>query len=224
MWLSWEGQPRDRQKRALESYLGSLDRIRSGGASIAGFISRPQGSEVVALLYLAHLEPDERHTVRGLAETGFQGLTDRALFGFLGPGQRSALFVRAARANQAFHAAGHGIYFYFLNTGQDIARVEVPEWVALTGSAASSGGVEARTGSSGPLQLVQACVYDQCLHNSGYPYVLTRADEQAVILGEEREAFEVMLLQSMVRHGLLLPELSSKARQKQVARWRRSRR
>ena len=65
-------------------------------------------------------------------------------------------------------------------------------------------------------------VYDQCRFNNGYPYVLTRADELAVILGEEREALETMIVQAMVRHGLPLPELSRKAQQKQVARWRRT--
>jgi len=45
--------------------------------------------------------------------------------------------------------------------------------------------------------------------------------EQAVILGGEREALDGMIAQAMARHGLWMPELSRKAQQKQVARWRR---
>ena len=48
---------------------------------------------------------------------------------------------------------------------------------------------------------MHALVYDQCRINSGYPYALTRADELAIILGEEREALEVMILQSASRQG-----------------------
>jgi hypothetical protein len=154
------------------------------------------------------LEPEARQTVGGLVDTDFRGIADRALFSTLAPGERSALFVRGTAANQDFRARGHEIQFFYLNTGQDLARVEVPEWVARR---------------SEWLDLVHASIHDQCRFNMGYPYVLTRADEQAVILGEEREALEGMIMRAMVQHGLYLPELSRKAQQKQVARWRRQR-
>jgi hypothetical protein len=86
-----------------------------------------------------------------------------------------------------------------------LARVEVPEWVAR---------------SPQRLALVHATVFDQCRFNNGYPYVLTRADEQAVILAEERQILEGMIARALGRHGLPLPELSRKAQQKRVARWR----
>ena len=159
-----------------------------------------------ALLYLAHLEPQERHDVQRLSDTGFRGLTDRALFGLLQPGERSALFVRGTASNREYQARGQAIHFYYLNTGADLARVEVPEWVAR---------------QPAKLDLLHAAVYNQCLYNNGYPYILTRADELAVILGDERRVLEEMLMQAMVRNGLSLPELSRKAQQKQVARWRR---
>jgi hypothetical protein len=133
-------------------------------------------------------------------------LTDRALFGTLQPGERSALLVRGTAANRDFRARGHAIYSFYLNTGADVARVEMPEWAAL---------------QSERLDLVHTALHDQCRFNNGYPYVLTRADEQAVIQGEEREALEAMIVQAMARHGLDWPELSRKAQQKQVARWRR---
>ena len=139
-------------------------------------------------------------------ETRFRGLTDRALFGFLRDGERSALFARGTAANEEFAKRGQAIWFFYLNTGADLARVEVPEWVAARPDW---------------LDLVHAATYDQCLMNNGYPYVLTRADELAVILSGEREVLEAMLVQAMARHGLDLPEMSRKAQQKRVARWRR---
>jgi hypothetical protein len=211
IWLQRVQLPVGWQERVLAEYLGCLDRLRAGGVPVAGFTSRPFSAEVTALLYLAQLEPDERHAVTSLAETAYRGLTDRALFGFLQPGERSALFVRGTAANQDFRAQGHEVFFFYLNTGGDLARVEVPEWVARE---------VGQTGNTGSLELVHAAVFEQCRLNNGYPYVLTRADEQAVILGPEREVLEEMIMRTMARHGLPWPELSRKAQQKRVARWR----
>ena len=208
IWLRGKEIPDGQQDQILKEYLGCLDRLRGEDLPVAAFVSRPRSAEVVALLYLAHLEPEERQGVTKLADTGFRGLSDRALFGFLQPGERSAYFVRSMASNRPFRDRGHAVTFFYLNTGTDLARVEVPEWVAR---------------QPARLDLVHAAVYDQCLYNNGYPYVLTRADELAVILGDEREALENLIMQSLIRHGLPWPELSRKAQQKQVARWRRRR-
>lgn len=208
IWLRGAGVPEAQQTRILADYLGCLDQLRGSDVATAGFVSRPLSAEVVSLLYLAHLEPLERSATQTLADTAFRGVTDRALFGYLRPGERSALFVRGTAANRDFGARGHAVYFFYLNTGTEVARVEVPEWLA---------------GDAEGLGLVHATVYDQCCLNQGYPYVLTRADEEAVILGEEREALEQRIIRAILEHGLPLPELSRKAQQKQVARWRRRR-
>jgi len=208
IWLQRAAIPEKEQTRILHDYLACLSRLRAGGAAVAGFVSRPRSAEVIALLYLAHLPEEERQAVEGLSDTDFRGLTDRSLFAFLRPGQRSALFVRGTASNRDFGAQGHTIFFFYLNTGTDIARVELPEWAARNPQ---------------HLALIHAATYDQCRFNNGYPYVLTRADEEAVILGEERQLLEDMILQAMLRNGLTMPEPSPKAQQKQVARWRRRR-
>jgi len=208
LWLQRATISEEQQAQILRDYLDCLSRLRQGGVAVAGFVSRPRSTEVVTLLYLAHLPAEERQAVEGLGGTAFRGLTDRALFGFLRSGERSALFVRGAATNRDFCAQGHAIYFFYLNTGTDIARVELPEWSAHRRQ---------------DLNLIHAAAYDQCCFNNGYPYVLTRADEQAVILGEERQILETMIAQAMARHGLAVPEPSPKAQQKQVARWRRRR-
>jgi hypothetical protein len=206
IWIQRTELPAGWRERILADYLACLDRLQRSDAAVAGFVSRPYSAEVVALLYLAQLDAEERQAITSLAETAYRGLTDRALFGYLGAGERSALYVRGTAANQDFSSRGHQIRFFYLNTGTDLARVEVPEWVARRPES---------------LDLVHAMVYGQCRFNNGYPYVLTRADEQAVILGEEREVLEGMIMRAMAQHGLPLPELSRKAQQKRVARWRR---
>jgi len=202
IWLGRTAIPRKAQGELLDQYLGHLGRLRQEGTPVGGFVSRPHGAEVIALLYLG--QPGAR-AAKGLHETRFRGLTDRALFGFLKPGERSALFLRGSETNDEFGREGHAIWFFFLNTGSDVARVEVPEWVTLR---------------SEWIDLVHAVAHDQCRLNKGYPYVLTRADELAVVQSSEREILERMLVREMIRQGLELPDLSRKAAQKRVARWR----
>ena len=206
LWFQLSRASQEEQDGFLCDYLASLDRIRASGAVAAGLVSRPQSTEVVTLLYLTHLQPEDRGELTGLADTGYRGLTDRALFAGLPPGYRSALFLRGAGANRAFQAKGHGIYFYYLNTGTELARVEIPEWIVAIPEA---------------VNLVHAVLYDQCQLNNGYPYILTRADELAVILGEERAALDELVTKALANQGMPLPQLSGKARQKTVARWRR---
>jgi hypothetical protein len=215
IWVQRADLPKNMQVKILESYLACLDRLRADQVAVAGFVSRPHSAEVVSLLYLAQLEAQERQAVSGMGETAFRGLTDRELFGCLGPGERSALFRRGTATNEDFQQRGHSVLFFYLNTAPggsedtartSFARVEIPEWVAQ---------------QPRQLELVHAAVHDQCRHSDGYPYVLTRADEEAVIHGEEREVLETMIVRAMTRHGLALPELSRKAQQKRVARWRR---
>ena len=130
LWIERAALPSDRQTELLAAYLACLGRLRAQEAVVAGFVSRPHSAEVVALLYLRQLEPEQRGQVAGLSDTPYRGLTDRALFRFLQPGERSAFFARGTAANERYRAEGHRIWFFYLNTGADIARVEIPEWVA----------------------------------------------------------------------------------------------
>ena len=208
IWFRGTNVPQEQRAQILKEYLSCLSRLQARKIPIAGFVSRPFSAEVVTLLALAQLVLKEPPEVHRLSDVEYRGLTDRVLFGFLQPGERSALFVRGTGANQDFQVHGHTIYFFYLNTGTDLARVEVPVWAACHAEW---------------LALVHTAIYQQCRINNGYPYVLTRADEQAVILSEEREVLEGMIGRAMASHGMPLPELSRKAQQKQKARWRKRR-
>ena len=52
------------------------------------------------------------------------------------------------------------------------------------------------------LGLVQAVVLDQCQKGLGYPNVLARAHEQAVVTGQDRLAFEYLLEAVLARQGV----------------------
>lgn len=94
IWLGRTAIPRKVQGELLDQYLGYLGRLRQAGMPAGGFVSRPHSAEVVALLYMA--QPGAR-AVKGLHETRFRGLTDRALFGFLKPGSAQRCLCGALR-------------------------------------------------------------------------------------------------------------------------------
>jgi hypothetical protein len=198
--------PFEQQKTRQDEYIALLNRLRETGAILAGYIDRPRSTFVLALMHLATLELTEI-TEESLRHNPFRGLTDIDLFGFLGPGQRSAVFAVKAKGLEKYDQAGHAIHFFYLNVSANparpiLARVEIPAWVAANPAS---------------LDILHAALVRQARITGSYPYVLARADELAVISGEEREAVEMMLAVEMRRHGLS-PEISLKQRNKNAFR------
>lgn len=190
--------PFDQQQACQDTYIEFLNRLRDVRAFAAGYIDRPRSSFVVALLHLASLQPDAI-TEETLRHNPFRFLTDTNLFDFLQPGERSAIFAVKAKGTDKYGQAGHAIHFFYLNVSSQAAapnlvRVEVPAWL-----------VADRTG----LDTLHATIIRQARLTGGYPYVLARAHELAVISTEERQAVEMMLAVEMRRQGLN-PALSKK--------------
>ena len=205
LWLAL--QLKESQQRlveeALREYIDQLDRLQASGASVAGYVGRPRNANVLALLHLAGLRP-EQVSEENVRHSRYLGLTDRALFDqVLPPGQRSATFVNASPVNRDFKARGHEMYFFYLNCGgpgrPEVARVEFPQWVALD-----------------PVRLdfVHAAIVEQCRVPNGFPYVLVRAHELAVVTSQERRELDELVHGAMLRQGLR-PEISQKAQTKQ---------
>ena len=116
---------------------------------------------------------------------GFAGLADRMLFEGLRRGERSALL--ASQAPSADEERSQRIHFFYLNVGDEVARVEAPAWVVEQPEL---------------LDTVHAVVAEQCRLGWGYPVALSEAHEQAVIRGGEREAFLRMVGSALNDHGL----------------------
>ena len=177
---------------------GKIYLLTEAGALVAGYIDRPRSTFVMALLHLASLEP-EKISEETLRHNIFRHLTDTDLFHFLGPGERSAIFAVRAKGTEKYDYAGHGIHFFYLNVSLNPAapnpvRVEVPAWLVNDTAA---------------LACLHAAAVRQARINSGFPYVLARAHELAIISTEERQAVEMMLAVEMRRQGLT-PALSAK--------------
>lgn len=203
LFLSLREQNRKFADAKLQEYLTHLNTLKATGAIPAGVVDRPRAANVMRLLKLATMELNEigPDTLRTMEP--FTHITDAMLFSFLQPGERSALFVSAAPDNDTYDKAGHRIYFFYINVGRptkpSIMRVEVPEWVAK---------------DSEKLSLAHAAIVEQCRVSDGFPYVLMRAHELAVVSVGERRAFDEMIIGSLMRSGLS-PSLSQKAQGKQ---------
>ena len=204
MYISLREQNRKFSDEIIETYLSHLDTLRASGAAPAGVVDRPRAANVVRLLNLATMELNEigPDTLRGVGP--FHGVTDAMVFGFLRPGERSAVFVNASPDNDLYYEpGGHTIYFFYLNAGRPgkdaLLRIEVPQWIATDKT---------------KLDLVHAAIVEQCRVSDGFPYVLMRAHELAVVTVNERREFEQMVIGSLIRRGLT-PGISQKAQGKQ---------
>ena len=130
------------------------------------------------------------------------GITDRHLFQeLLAPGERSATFLSQSSIARD-HYGEHRVHFFYVNVGEEVARVEVPRWVSL------------RTDL---MDLTHAVILDQCRRGQGYPVAISEAHEQAVVTGADREAFWQIVDASMGGSGIS-PGRSAKSISK-LTRW-----
>jgi hypothetical protein len=205
LYFTLQAQSREEIKAAIEPYLNHLDALKASGAAVAGVVDRPRASGVLRLLHLHTLEGGEvdQHAELYKSSPAFRHLTDAVLFDFLQPGERSAVFENATPANRDhYQPRGHSIHFFYLNAGRPgkdaLLRVEIPEWVAK---------------SPAQLNLVHAAIAEQCRVSDGFPYVLMRAHELAVVTVAERRELEQLVVGALIRRGLR-PSLSQKAQGK----------
>jgi len=136
----------------------------------------------------------------GAHACALRGLSDAQLIGRgLARSERSGLFRVRSNVHDPYFGV-HRVYFFLFATGDEIARVEVPEWVARDPDL---------------LALVHAALVDQCAKGFGYPAVLARADDRAVISLADRSVLDTLVQQELVRRGVVARP-SAKLARKQV--------
>jgi NurA-like 5'-3' nuclease len=127
---------------------------------------------------------------------------DRDLFiNLLENGERSALFISPSKVVKE-HYGDHRVYFFYLRVDDEIARVEIPQWVAA---------------DKDLLELTHSLVFDQCRRGHGYPIVLSEAHEQAVVTGADRENFWELVESTLIEEHL--PGSSSGKSLSKRTRW-----
>jgi hypothetical protein len=195
-----------------KGFLRHLEEIKRLNAqrrlALASYISFPRSTDVVNALRVALCPHDIIDTDRDCQECtarecqAVAGVQDREIFGtILEAGERSALFASQSNIVRE-HYGGHRVYFFYLRTEGEIARVEIPQWVAQD---------EALLG------LTHGLVLDQCRRGQGYPVALSEAHEQAVVTGADRETFWQLVESLMIGEHLPTPT-SAKSLSKRT-RW-----
>jgi len=154
---------------------------------LVGYVSAPGHKDVVGALRSTLCPSGCRH---GRTDPCFElsTLTDGVLFRRVlsNPGDRSCLFRSRARSAQHYPEA-HEIWFFYLNAGDEVARIEVPQWVANDREL---------------LDRAHVLSYDQAAKGQGYPVALAEAHNQAVVRGPERAAFFNLVEQAFAQQRI----------------------
>lgn len=190
----------------LGTYLKALKSVQASGAIPVGYVDRPGGRPLLDMLWASRLAGEDLG--EKWSENPLQPLDDEILMmHLLAPGEHTTWFTRPIPTNTRHAGAGQEIWFCYQRLdGPDqargghptIARIEVPSW-AVIGEA--------------PLAPMHAMLLHQAEALDGYPYVLARAHEEALVTTLDKAALEQSIQRELFGAGIWA-QASDKARQK----------
>ncbi|MBN3943702.1 DNA double-strand break repair nuclease NurA [Nostoc sp. NMS9] len=188
-----EQLPMDARDRILPPILEAWQQMRDARIPLMGYLSASRSIETMNFLRLLacpHPAPDcKSHCPNQLEKVAckiFEQLRDTSVWGTrLKPGQRSTLWRSNSPILELY--GDQTIYFCYVHVGTEIARIEVPAWVA-----------ENTTMLDQALGLMLA----QVQKGYGYPVAIAEAHNQAVVKGGDRARFFALLEQQMIKAGL----------------------
>ncbi|MGB3691456.1 MAG: DNA double-strand break repair nuclease NurA [Spirulinaceae cyanobacterium] len=200
-----EGLPTEAQELLLTPLLGAWEELRQAQIPFLGYLSASRSGEATNFLRLqacTYETPDCLSNCGGKPDSLpcqiIEPLRDTTLSVNLEPGQRGPLWRSSSRILELYEAS-QKICFCYINVGTEIARIEVPIWVA-----------EDTQLFDQSLSLVLA----QVSKGYGYPVALAESHNQAVVRGGDRARFFALLEQQMIRAGLRNVGISSKETRK----------
>ena len=149
---------------------------------IAGYISGTHSRDIIEMIKI-FLEM--RNTK--FNEQLLSIIKDRDLYEIiLQKGERSAVFRSNAPILNLYRSP---IYFFFLNVGREVVRIEIPEFIA---------------NNKNLLETTCALILSQSDKGEGYPVVLREAHEQAVIKNPEKVFIEDLFIELLRKKGIEL--------------------
>ncbi|AVH65419.1 DNA double-strand break repair nuclease NurA [Nostoc sp. 'Peltigera membranacea cyanobiont' N6] len=188
-----EQLPIDARDRILPPILEAWQQMRDAQIPLIGYLSASRSIETMNFLRLLacpHPVPDCKtycpNQLEKVACKIFEQLRDTSVWATrLKPGQRSTLWRSNSPILELY--GDQTIYFCYVHVGTEIARIEVPAWVA-----------ENVTMLDQALGLMLA----QVQKGYGYPVAIAEAHNQAVVKGGDRARFFALLEQQMIKAGL----------------------
>jgi hypothetical protein len=181
-----------------EAYDGAKQTLQENDIILAGVIDRSRSQAVLRLIQLAQAPQLDELSLK-LPES-WALLTDAELFGDLPAYHRSALFTTPL-ANDP--TSLQNTHFFYLNIGdRQIVRVEVPEWVTALPQA---------------IDILHAGLIHQA-SVGGFPYVLTRAHELAVVSQSDKTELEAFFIGELIKRGIFVSPSAKQIGKNQVSR------
>jgi hypothetical protein len=155
----------------LNAYLALLDELYQEKALTCWYISMPKSKELISLvrLYLCDFVVEKKELYESVDSVIDSGI----MYSALDPYTRSIVFSNHSSIS-AYYPNHLRPFFFYLHTGNEIGRVEIPAWIAQ---------------DEKMVDLIAQVVVDQCIKGGGYPVALAEAHEQAVVKGADRDFF-----------------------------------
>ncbi|MBW4496584.1 MAG: DNA double-strand break repair nuclease NurA [Oscillatoria princeps RMCB-10] len=196
-----EPLPSEARDRILYAILEAWDKLQAAGIPIVGYVSASRSIEAINFLRLqacpyktpdcfTHCPPSLETDPHGMPKKApcqvFDPVRDTTLWAsLLQPGQRSPLWRSSVGILDLY--GPHTIYFCYVHVGSEIARIEMPAWVA-----------------ENPAMFEEALslTVAQVQKGYGYPVALAEAHNQAVVRGGDRTRFFALLQREMIKAGL----------------------
>lgn len=188
-----EQLPTDARDRILPPILDAWQQLRSVQIPVLAYLSASRNVEAMNFLRLLACPypepncigycPDQTETVPCKK---FENLRDTTLWETqLQPGQRGPLWRSNNRILDLYE--DQTIYFCYVHVGAEIARIEVPAWVAE---------------DSAMFDQALGLMLAQVQKGYGYPVAIAEAHNQAVIKGSDKARFFAMLERQMIKAGI----------------------
>ncbi|MCF7900466.1 DNA double-strand break repair nuclease NurA [Candidatus Babeliales bacterium] len=178
----------------LKKYCDQLKLFKKQKTIMGGYISLPKSKELVNIVRMFLLQFSTKKNPLELLPL----LVDTAIVNFfLPPGARTTLFKNRSTISD-YYPESVRPYFFYINVSDEIARVEIPAYLAEDKSA---------------VDLLSAIVLDQSQKGGGYPVGIAEAHEQAVVKGPDREFFYHLIEKCGIKQKRRIM-LSQKSRKK----------
>ncbi len=189
-----ESKPEPLRDLFLGAYLMHLLAFYNDKILMAGYISMPKSKELVNLVRtkVCCAGGDKKPCFGKIPDCPCKGIdiiVDATLLEVvLKPFQRTTVFINRSKISEFYPPKLRPCFFY-LHTGKEIARIEIPFWIGDDDALVT--------------KIAQMCV-NQAIKGDGYPVVLAEAHEQAVIKGNDRLFFYQALETMAVQHKNVL--------------------
>jgi hypothetical protein len=164
----------------FKRYCAVLERLCEQRVLCAWYVSMPKNREVLDLVRdYCTLVQKPHEFLKNCVDTD-------ALEAWLVPHERTLFFASNGPLAHDYPAAVHP-HFCYIHSGAEIARVELPSWIAQDEKLVAT---------------ITSAIIDQCIKGDGYPVALAHAHEQAVIKRADQQLFYRMMYRLSERHCL----------------------